>query len=169
MNNIPSGKLSGSELKRAFTHNLNRMYYGKCYLNEQMPDLIERASFRALKLALTEIHQDAKNQIVRMKEMYALINENPADEAANPIKSILKDEFCMAEAGEMAVLNDIDIILYVQILEHINITAYRLMKIIAPTWNRKEVEQLLTECFDESVEGDYLFVLITQEYVGQPL
>ena len=163
------GKLSDDQLRSAFTHNLNRMYYGKCYLNEQMPNLINRASFKALKLALTEIHQDVINQIARMEEMYVLIDEKPADEAANPIKSILKDEFCLEEAGEMAVLNDIDIILYIQILEHINITAYRLMKIIAPMWKRKEIEQLLTECFDESVEDDRLFVMISEEYIDKPI
>ena len=164
--NLTPGKLNDDQLRKAFVHNLNRMYFGKRYLDQKMSALIETASFKALKLALTEMHGDVKNQISRMAEMYTLINEQPTDENENPIKTIVKDDFCLNTSGDMPVLNDMDILLYVQILEHINITAYRLMKMTAPILNNKEVEQLLTECFDESVDDDQLFVLITKEYIS---
>ncbi len=159
-------KLNNQSLRQTFVHNLNRMYFGKRYLNERMPLLIEQASFKTLKLALTEMHQDVKNQIGRMAEMYLLINEPPIDENNNPIKSLLKDEFCLNASEELSVVNDMDIILYVQILEHINITAYRLMKLTTSVFDSSAVQQLLTECFDESVEDDHLFVLISEEYIG---
>ena len=166
LNKMTQGKLNNDHLRQTFVHNLNRMYFGKLFLSQKMNDLIEIASFKALKLALTEMYQDVINQINRMSEMYALINERPSNEKNNPIKSIIKDEFCL-EATNIPVINDMDIILYVQILEHINITAYRLMKMTAPILNNKKVEQLLTECFDESVEDDQLFVLITKEYINK--
>lgn len=160
-------KLNNDQLRQTFVHNLNRMYFGKLYLSQKMDALIEIASLKTLKLALTEMYQDVINQINRMSEIYGLINERPANEKNNPIKAIVKDEFCLNTTGDMPVLNDMDIILYVQILEHINITAYRLMKMTAPILNNKAVEQLLTECFDESVEDDHLFVLITKEYINK--
>ena len=164
--NMTTSKLNNDQLKQTFVHNLNRMYYGKLYLEGHMSTLINAASFNALKMALTEMHQDVKNQISRMADIYTLINEMPEDVRNNPIKSIVKDEFCLKTSLETPVVNDMDIILYVQILEHINITAYRLMKMTAPVLNTNEVEQLLTECFDESVDDDQLFVLITKEYIG---
>ena len=164
--NMTTGKLNNDQLKQTFVHNLNRMYYGKIYLEGHMSTLIKAASFNALKMALTEMHQDVKNQISRMADIYTLINEMPDDVRNNPIKSIVKDEFCLTNGFEIPVVTDMDIILYVQILEHINITAYRLMKMTAPVLNNTEIEQLLTECFDESVDDDQLFVLITKEYIG---
>jgi ferritin-like metal-binding protein YciE len=116
------------------------MYYGKLYLEEQMPSLVNTASFNALKMALTEMQQDVNNQISQMAEMYTLINEIPNDIRNNSIKSIVKDEFCLVTASEMPVVNDMNIILYVQILEHINITAYRSMKMTAPALNNKKIE-----------------------------
>ena len=158
-------KLNADQLRQTFVHNLNRMYFGKLFLSQKMDALIETASFKTLKLALTEMAQDVINQINRMSEIYSLINERPTNEKNNPLKTIVKDEFCLNTTGDMPVINDMDIILYVQILEHINITAYRLMKMTAPILNNKKVEQLLTECFDESVEDDHLFVLITKEHI----
>jgi ferritin-like metal-binding protein YciE len=160
-------KLNNDQLCQTFVHNLNRMYFGKLFLSQKMDELIKIASFKALKLALTEMYQDVVNQINRMSEIYGLINERPTNETNNPLKAIVKDEFCLNITGDMPMINDMDIILYVQILEHINITAYRLMKMTAPTLNNKKVEQLLTECFDESVEDDQLFVLITKEYINK--
>jgi ferritin-like metal-binding protein YciE len=166
MENLHIGKLDETQVKKVFVHNLNRMYFGKLFLSQKMPALIEIASFKTLKLALIEMNTDVINQIKRMSDIYALINERPTNEANNPIKSIVKDDFCLNTTADIPMLNDMDIILYVQILEHINITAYRLMKLTAPTLNNKQVQQLLTECFDESVEDDHLFVMISQEYIG---
>ena len=164
---MTTAKLGNDQLRQTFVHNLNRMYFGKLFLSQKMDELIKIASFKALKLALTEMSQDVINQINRMSEMYSLINERPTNEKNNPIKAIVKDEFCLNTTGDMPVLNDMDIILYVQILEHINITAYRMMKMTAPILNNIKVEQLLTECFDESVDDDQLFVLITKEYINK--
>ncbi len=158
-------KLNADQLRETFVHNLNRMYFGKLLLSQKMDELIKTASSKALKLALTEMYQDVINQINRMSDMYGLINERPTNENNNPLKAIIKDEFCLGTSGESAIINDMDIILYVQILEHINITAYRLMKLTASALNNKKVEELLMECFDESVEDDQLFVLISKEYI----
>ena len=65
----------------------------------------------------------------------------------------------------MPILTDMDIIAYMQLLEHINITACSMLKIIASKLQISKVEQLLVECFDESIDNDHLFMLITKEYI----
>ena len=44
--------LDADVLKRVFTHNLNRIYFGKCYLDKHLENLISIASFPALQLAI---------------------------------------------------------------------------------------------------------------------
>jgi ferritin-like metal-binding protein YciE len=131
-----------------------------------MPKLIEMASFKALQLGMNEFWEDVKKQIARMEKIYEVINEYASDKNCNPLKAIVKEEFCLNEKHELAILNDMDLIMYVQVLENINITTYALLKTVAQRLDYDHIEQLLTECFDESADNDELFELITKEYVG---
>ncbi|RCH56385.1 hypothetical protein DJ568_00555 [Mucilaginibacter hurinus] len=156
--------LNDELLRQVFIHNLDRLYFGKHYLVTHIDDLVRRASFRSLKLALDEFADDIKLQIKRMDEIYRLLNVSPSDANCNPIKAIVRDNFCLDEPKSLDILTDTDIILYIQILEHLSITACRHLKTIAVSLNFKEADQLLTECFDESVDNDNLFMLINKEY-----
>lgn len=151
-------------LKQVFVHNLNRLYFSKCYLNGHLSHLITRASFPALRMAMEEFWEDVQRQIKRLQGVYELINEIPSEKNCNPIKSIIKDGFCLDDDQDMSFFIDADVIAYLQLLEHINITACRTLKMIAALLKMHDVEQLLTECFDESIDNDHLFELISKEY-----
>jgi ferritin-like metal-binding protein YciE len=153
-------------LKHVFVHNLNRIYFGKCYLNQHLGHLISIASFESLQMAMQEFWDDIKRQIERMEAIYKLINKKPSDKNCNPIKSIVKDNFCLDEVQELPILTDMDIIAYLQLLEHINISACSMLKMIAKKLKMEEASQLLTECFDESIDNDQLFMLISKEYIA---
>ncbi|MDB5286085.1 MAG: hypothetical protein JWR05_1034 [Mucilaginibacter sp.] len=71
----------------------------------------------------------------------------------------------MDENQTMPILNDLDIILYVQLLEHVNITSYRMLIMIAKILKYDDAKQLLIENFDESADNDKLFLLIAKEYI----
>src|SRR6218665_4006507 len=124
---ISAHYLNNDSLKQVFLHNLNRLYFGKCYLNGQLAELIDLASFNSLKLGLQEFGDDIKKQIERMQLIYKFIDETPSDKNCNPIKSIIRDKFCLDDKQALTILTDTDIILYVQMLEHINIAACRLL------------------------------------------
>ncbi|MDB5148862.1 MAG: hypothetical protein JWQ57_2882 [Mucilaginibacter sp.] len=163
-NNTPK-TLDAVLLKQVFVHNLNRIYFGKCYLDKHLEHLKGLASFTALQQAIQEFWDDIKKQIARMNEIYTLINEIPSDKNCNPIKSIVKDEFCLDEAQTIPVLLDMDIMMYLQLLEHINITSCHMLIMVAKQLDYAEAQQLLTECKDESIDNDELFTLITKEYI----
>jgi ferritin-like metal-binding protein YciE len=163
----PAPKSLDSEiLKHVFIHNLNRIYFGKCYLDKNLAHLISVASFDSLKQAIEEFWDDIKRQIERMSAIYELIGETPSDKNCNPIRSIVKDNFCLDEHQDFPILIDMDLISYLKLLEHINITACEMLKMIAKKLNMDDVSQLLTECFDESIDNDHLFMLISKEYVN---
>ena len=152
-------------LKQVFVHHLNRLYFGKCYLNSHITAMINMASFNGLKLGLQEFGDDLKKQIMRMHEVYKFVDEVPSDANCNPLKSIVRDNFCLEDTQDLDVLRDTDIILYVQMLEHMNITACRMLQLLCSALNYEDAGQLLTECFDESVDNDHLFHLISKEYI----
>jgi len=154
-------------LKKIFTHHLNRIYNGKCFLKKNLGHLISLASFKGLQLAMEEFAEDVNSQIVRMEEIYKMIKEKPVDLECNPITSIIRDEFCLDDTQTMPILNDLDLVLYVQLLEHVNITSYRMLIMIAKLLKYNDVKQLLTENYDESTDNDKLFLLIAKEYINK--
>lgn len=167
MDNLNTKPLDPQLLKQVFVHNLNRTYFGKRYLDSNLGHLIKLASFTALEQAIQEFWDDVKKQIARMDEIYKLINESPSDKNCNPIKSIVKDEFCLDEKQAMSILGDMDLIMYLQLLEHINITSCRMLMMVAKLLKYDDATQLLTECFDESIDNDQLFMLISKEYLTE--
>ena len=152
-------------LKQTFLHHLNRIYNAKCLLREHTPRLVGLASFTDLQSAVKEFGGDVKKQLERMETIYKLIGETPSPQICNPIKSIIKDEFYLEEGQNIPLLNDLDLVLYLQLLEHINITSYRMLIMIAKILKYNEIKQLLTENFDESEDNDLLFTLIAKEYL----
>ncbi|RWY50887.1 DUF892 family protein [Mucilaginibacter gilvus] len=163
-NPIPA-PLNDDLLKEVFHHHLNRIYNGKCFLYKTLPALNALASFKGLQLAIDEFGEDVLKQIVRMKSIYALLGETPVDNECNPITNIIKDEFCLDENQTVPLLNDLDLMLYMQLLEHVNITSYRMLIMISKTLKHDNIIQMLKESFDESQENDKLFTLIAKEYV----
>jgi len=77
-------------LIKIFTHHLNRIYNGKCFLRKSLEHLISLASFKGLQLAMEEFSGDVEKQIARMEEIYELIHEKPKDLDCNPITSIIR-------------------------------------------------------------------------------
>ena len=152
-------------LKKIFIHHLSRIYNGKCFLKKNLQHLISLASFKGLQLAMEEFGDDVEKQITRMEEIYKLTDEAPLNMECNPITSIIRDEFCLDEKQTISILNDLDLVLYVQLLEHVNITSYRMLIMIAKLLKYNDVKQLLTESFDESTDNDKLFLLIAKEYI----
>lgn len=153
-------------MKQHFIHHLNRVYFGKKYLQKHLPALTQIASFKKLRFAIEEVLESVNNQVNRIEEIYKIINAHPDKETCVPIISVFKDAFETQDYGEEScLLNDIDIILYLQLLEHINITSYRMLKILAASLAYADAEQLLMESFDESRDDDKLFVMIADEYL----
>lgn len=152
-------------LKKVFTHQLNRIYNAKCFLHKTLPNLVSLASFKGLELAMEEFAGDVYKQIERMRLIFAALNESPVEEEHNPILNIVKDKFFLDETQAIPLLNDLDLILYVQLLEHVNITSYRMLIMVAKLLKYDHVKQLLQESYDESQANDKLFTLIAKEYI----
>ena len=156
------------DLKLLFIHQLNRVNCTKGYLIRNLPLLIEIASFRTMKLAIQEDLDDVKKQQLRIDEMYRLLGSKPSDEGCDVVKSVIEEAFNLGNnSGKSSIVNDMDIILYVQLIENIELTSFRMLKLIAQFLGNDEITQMVTECFDENIDNDRLFTLISEEYLAQ--
>jgi len=165
---VSAPSLNQPDLKSLFIHQLNRVNCTKGYLIRNLPILEDIASFKTMKLAIREDLDDVKKQQLRIDEMYELLGSKASDEGCEVVKSIIEEAFNLGNnAGKSTIVNDMDIILYMQLIENIELTSFRMLKLIAQFMGNDQVTQMVTECFDENVDNDRLFTLITEEYLAK--
>ncbi|OKS87617.1 DUF892 family protein [Mucilaginibacter polytrichastri] len=152
--------------KDLFIYYLNKIYDGKLYLNNHLPKVIKKTKLKVLQQALEELMQDVKTQLARMDDIYKMLDTEPIEITDAPIKTIIKDACDIRNNPDLVIVNDMDIMVHMQLVEHVNIISYRMLRRLASLLNYKEIEQLMVECFDESRDDDKLFLMIADEYLG---
>ncbi|HVW13840.1 MAG TPA: DUF892 family protein [Mucilaginibacter sp.] len=157
------------DVKKLFIHQLNRMHCTKSYLIKNMPHLADLATFKNLKLAILETLEDVKKQQTRVLEIYDLLNSKASDEGCDVIKTIIEEAYHFGDAnnGLTKIINDMDIILYMRLIENICLTAFGMLKVINKFIGDDRITQLLLECCDENLDNDKLFKLMTEEYLSE--
>ena len=164
----PTTLHSNSDLKHLFIHQLNRVNCTKGYLNRNLPLLEEIASFKNMKLAIQENLDDVKKQQKRIDAMYDLLGSGASDEGCEVVKAVLEEAFKFGQGKDKTTMqNDMDIILYMQLIENIELTSFRMLKLIAEFMGDEEITQMVKECFDENIDNDELFTLISGEYLAE--
>lgn len=154
--------------KELFIYYLNKIYDGKLYLNSHLPQVIRKTNLKVLQLALEELLKDVQTQIARMEEIYKMLDVSPTEIIDAPIKTIIQNACDLRNNPNSVIENDMDIMVHMQLVEHVNIISYRMLRRLASLLNYKEIEQLMVECFDESRDDDKLFLMIADEYLGAP-
>ena len=157
-----------NSVKKLFIHQLNRINCTKGYVIRNLPALADMASFQNMKHAIMESHEDAKKQQSRVDDIYKLMESEPSDEGCEVIKAVIEEAFHFGKHnGLTRIMNDMDIILYMRLIENINLTSFNMLKMINQFIGDDRVTQLLSECCDENVDNDGLFKLISEEYLTE--
>lgn|ERR1700761_4045822 len=164
----PVQSLDQSDLKKLFIHQLNRINCTKGYLTRNLPPLAEIASFKNMKLAIGEAHGDVQKQLERVEEIYALLNSKPSDEGCEVIKAVMEEAYHFGNhTGKTKVMNDMDIILYMSLVQNIELTSFRMLRLINQFIGNDQITQLLAECCDENMDNDSLFMMVSEEYLAK--
>jgi len=153
-------------IKKLFIHQLNRINCTKGYVIRNLPALAEIASSKNMKHAIMEAHDDAKRQQSRVDDIYELLGAEPSDEGCEVIKAVIEEAYHFGKHnGLTSIMNDMDVILYMRLIENINLTSFNMLKMINQFFGNERITQLLLECCDENVDNDRLFKLISEEYL----
>ena len=140
------------DLKILFIHQLNRVNCTKGYLIRNLPILEEIASFKNMKLAIQEDLDDVKKQQVRIDKMYSMLHSKASDEGCDVIKSVIEEAFNLGNnAGKSTIVNDMDIILYMQTLYNILLQRYLFtLHIISVMHIRMNIEKSKEEFYSSN-------------------
>ena len=157
--------LNPNKLKQFFIAHLNRIYCAKSHLQERLPEIRRYAHFTNLEHAITEMLVDVEKQISRMDNIYELLAIKPGFENCDGLIGFIDDTFvAIHQQSDDYPSCDLSILFYLQNIESIEMTSFKILKLATPRLKKKEIKQLLKENFDEAGEDLTLLYLITASY-----
>ena len=160
-------KLDEASLKKIFMLQLNSIFCVKEHLLQYLPTLIERASFRDLKNAILENVEDIKLQVLRMENMYVMLNETYSPNKCLAIKSITLEAYLATKYMQLSNLeSDLTMLIHLRTIEGIEITCFQVLCDIAASLPGEELELMLQQNLDMAKDSSQLYELITQEYLN---
>lgn len=152
-------------LKKTFLEHLNYIYYGKHQLLGFFAEVKSIASLKVLQMAIQEGIDDTENQIQQLDEIYAAIGESPSKISILSLKATIIEAYLTAiKAGKTSLEKDVFILFYLQQIEGIEITYYKVLKNLAKAIGYSST--FLDQPFDLAVENKILFETIYKEYIN---
>ncbi|WP_428328497.1 DUF892 family protein [Mucilaginibacter sp.] len=152
-------------LKRTFLEHLNYIYYGKHHLINFFNEVKDIAKLTVLKQALQECIDDTESQIKQMDEVYKAIGENPSQANTLSIKAMTLEAYLVTiKTGKTALEKDVFILFYLQQIEGIEITYFKVLKNLAKSIGYSS--SFLDQPFDLAVENKLFFEQIYKEYIS---
>ena|ERR1700744_3073738 len=163
---IPLIDISQRELRHFFISHLNRIFCAKSQLVDKLPELARRSQFLDLKQAIDETVEIVENQIARMRTIYVKMDAFYHPESCIGVVGILDEAFqSIGSPNDSAALRDLSVLFYMQNIESIEITSFKIMMLVADKLDEPDIAQLLLECYDEAREDKLLLKEITANYI----
>ncbi|MDF2432418.1 MAG: hypothetical protein JWP44_2049 [Mucilaginibacter sp.] len=158
-------QLDDDLLKKTFLEHLNYIYYGKHHLLHFFNEVKGIAALKVLKQALQEGIDDTGSQIKQMDEIYMAISEYPSKTNTLSLKATTLEAYLTAiKGGKTPLEKDVFILFYLQQIEGIEITYYKVLKNLAKAIGYSNT--FLNQPFDLAVENKLLFEHIYKEYIS---
>jgi ferritin-like metal-binding protein YciE len=165
-NQQPKMNLQSADLKRYFINHLNKIYCGKNHLVENLPAVLELATFADLKGAIEDGINDLRNQISRMREIYQIMKENYEAGTCQMFEGLIDDLFRGAqEETSSSELRDMSIIYYLQNIESLEMASFHALQMAAVKFKNDDINALLKDNFDEAKTERTMLRLITAKYL----
>jgi len=116
-------------------------------------------------MAIQEGIDDTENQIVQIDEIFKAIKETPSKTNTLGIKALTLEAYLTAiKAGKTPLEKDVFILFYLQQIEGIEITYFKVLKNLAKAIGYSNT--FLDQPFDVAVENEIFFETIYKEYIS---
>ena len=157
--------IEDEHLKKMFLEHLNGIYFGKKHLLEFFGEVMSMASLKHLKLAINECIDDTVKQIEHMDDIYTSIHKKPSKTSVLGVKGMTLEAYLsVIKTGKTPIERDVFILFYLQIIEGIEVTYFKVLKNLAQAIGYKFA--YLNEPFDLAVDNKVMFESIYKEYIN---
>ena len=156
-----------SLLQELFLDSIKDIYYAEKALVKALPKMKKAATSEQLATAFTDHLEVTKNQVVRLEQVFEILEEKPKAKKCEAIEGLIKEaQSIMDDTDEGTSTRDVGLILAAQKVEHYEIASYGGLRQLAATLGYTEIEGLLQETLDEEKETDVLLTQIAENDIN---
>ena len=158
--------MAEKNLKGLLLHTLKDVYFAEHEILKALPKMAEAAQAPQLRQAFETHRAQTEQQVQRLNDVFALLNEQPQGEPCKAIQGILAEgqEVMEEFAGGPAL--DAGLIAAAQAVEHYEIARYGALRSWAELAALDDAAELLDETLLEEKETDQLLTKLAEEQVN---
>ena len=158
--------MAEKNLKGLLLHTLKDVYFAEHEILKALPMMAQAARSAELREAFETHRAQTQQQIGRLDDVFALLNERPEGVPCQAIQGILAEgqEVMEEFAGGPAL--DAGLIAAAQAVEHYEIARYGALRSWAELLQLDDAEELLEQTLDEEKETDLLLTQLAEERVN---
>jgi ferritin-like metal-binding protein YciE len=150
-------------LKGLLLHTLKDVYFAEHEILKALPQMAQAAQSAELKQAFETHRAQTEQQIGRLDDVFALLNEKPAGVPCKAIQGILAEgQEVMEEFADGPAL-DAGLIAAAQAVEHYEIARYGALRSWAELASLDDAADLLDETLAEEKETDALLTKLAED------
>lgn len=131
-----------------FEHTLQDIYYAENAITKALPKVAKAAKNAAFRKAVEDHLEETKDQITKLKKVFASIEKKPEGEKCDAIEGLVKEADGLMEEGEGTAL-DAGLLAACQAVEHYEIARYGSLREWAKVLGHQEAHTLLSEILDQ--------------------
>jgi ferritin-like metal-binding protein YciE len=159
-------------LKNVLVDELRDMYSAENQLVKALPKLAKGAKNAQLKALFTAHLEETKGQVLRLKQVFEILEEKPTGEHCNGMEGVIEEGADALEKDEEGASFDSGIVGAALRTEHYEIAGYTAAIAMSGTLGLKDVSALLTQNLNEEQQAaDKILAAakpILQESAKQP-
>jgi ferritin-like metal-binding protein YciE len=131
-----------------FEHTLQDVYYAENAITKALPKMSKAVKNADLKNAMDDHVAETKQQITRLKKVFASIGVKPEGEKCDAIEGLIKEAEGLMEEAEGVAL-DAGLLAAAQAVEHYEIARYGSLREWAKLLGHDEAHAILSDILDE--------------------
>ena len=148
-----------------FTFHLNRLYYAKSHLIGKLPEMQKLSRIPTLTAALEKMAEDLRLQVNRIELIFTLLDKGLDFDAALSINRMAECIYQDASKAGDGALGNLSILYYLEVLEGIEMSCFKLLRMAAVKLGNRQVKQLLQENYESAKDMRTLLLLIATELI----
>ena len=155
--------MAEKNLKDLLLHTLKDVYFAEHEILKALPKMAQAAQRAELKEAFETHRAQTEQQVQRLNDVFALLNQQPQGEPCKAIQGIIAEgqEVMETFAGGPAL--DAWLIAAAQAVEHYEIARYGALRSWAELAGLDDAADLLDETLEEEKETDALLTNLAEE------
>jgi len=157
-----------SALNELFLDELKDIYWAEKHLVKALPKMAKAATSDELRSAIETHITETENQITRLEDAFASIDEKAVAVKCEAMAGLLKEgDEIVAETEKGTLTRDAGIISAAQKIEHYEIASYGTLRTLALTLGYNEAAELLEATLKEEKNCDSLLTQIAEGGINE--